>query len=589
MSLFSELKRRNVFKVAGAYLVVAWVVIQVADVVAPQLSLPEWAPRFVTLLVLLGFPLALVLAWIFDITPEGIRAEATSGSKRVFVVGTVVAVAVLGWYVPRLTQGSRAAEDARSIAVLPFVNMSGDPEQEYFSDGISEEILNVLARSPELRVAARTSSFAFKGQNMDVPDIARALEVGMVLEGSVRQQGERVRITAQLIDAESGFHVWSETYDRELKDIFAVQDEIAGAIGAELKIRVGGDRPTGSDHAATVDPEAYDLYLRGLALWQTRSDNNLLDALDLLERATALDPGFARAYVGLALVYSVIPDYTTQVSYEDAFALGRDAAERALALDPGLPEAFASLGNIAFSAGRKATGLALLERAILLNPSFASARQWLGMNLMTVGRLEEGLASLERAHELDPQSSIVADNYAIALLVAERYPQAIEVCEATLEAQTEGWLCTTGDTMARLHESGLAGARDAMLKWATRAGPGPLRQAEALLAALEGRGDRRAIARELAALPIRSGTDADAGVLFSLQDTPSLLMLLGETELAMDYLERAVAVRYGAPEWGMALPWMDPVRCEPRFRDFAEQLGMVDPRYEKVCGGAKAP
>jgi TolB-like protein/tetratricopeptide (TPR) repeat protein len=588
MSLFSELKRRNVFKVAGAYLVVAWVVIQVADVVAPQLSLPEWAPRFVTLLVLLGFPLALVLAWIFDITPEGIRADASSGNKRVFAVGTVVAVAILGWYLPRLTRGPRAAE-ARSIAVLPFVNMSGDPEQEYFSDGISEEILNVLARTPELRVAARTSSFAFKGQNLELPDIARALQVGMVLEGSVRQQDRRVRITAQLIDAETGFHIWSETYDRDLKDIFAVQDEIAGAIGQELKIRVGGERGSGTDASATVNPEAYDLYLKGLALWRARSVQGLLDAAEDFNRAIEIDPDFAKAYAGLAMTYGVLPDYTPQISYDSAYALSQDAGERALALDPTLPEAFAGLGNVAVASGRKATGVALLQRAIAFSPSFATAYQWLGTALVPAGRLNEGLAALERAHELDPQSVIVADNYANMLLVAERYSDAIDVCRAVLETDSGTWLCRSADFLARLHQSGAEGARSALMSWATRAGSDAERQAEEVLAALEGHGDAEAIAQRIVRLPQRTTTDPEAGVLFQVTEAPSVLVRLGALELAYEYLERAIDVGYGFPDWGMIVPGVDPLRCETRFRALVARIGMVDPRFERVCGGGNGP
>ncbi|MEJ2204119.1 MAG: hypothetical protein P8170_08410 [Gemmatimonadota bacterium] len=589
MSLFSELKRRSVFKVGGAYLVVTWVVIQVADTVAPQLSLPEWVPRFVTLLLLLGFPVALVLAWIFDVTPEGIRADTTTnGNRRVVAVGVVMAVAMAGWYWTRTDTGIGAAAEARSIAVLPFVNMSGDPDQEYFSDGISEEILNVLARAPDLRVAARTSSFAFKGENIEVPDIARALQVGMVLEGSVRKQDERVRITAQLIDAETGFHVWSESYDRDLEDIFAVQDEIAGAIGDELKIRVGGERASGAT-AVTVDPRAYDLYLKGLALWRTRTDQGLLEAVEDLEQAISIDQDFARAYGGLALVYSVLADYTPQISYEAAFGLGRDAGERALALDPTLPEAFAALGNIAVADGRKATGLALLERAISLSPSFASAHQWLGTGLVPAGRLSEGLAALERAYALDPRSIVVADNYATMLLVADRYEAAIEVCREPLEADTETWLCRNVDVMARLHEFGPEGARSSMMRWATRAGPGPERQAEEVLAALEGLGDAYAVARRIVGLPVRASTDPEAGVLFQLIEAPSLLVLLGQPELAYEYMERSAAQRYGFPDWGLVMPGVDPLRCEPRFRTLVERLGMVDPRFEQVCGGANVP
>ncbi len=589
MSLFSELKRRSVFKVGVAYLVVAWVVIQVADTVAPQLGLPEWAPRFITLLVLLGFPLAVVLAWIFDITPEGIRADATPGNKGVFVVGTVVGLAVLGWYVPQLLRAPGATADTRSIAVLPFVNMSGDPDQEYFSDGISEEILNVLARAPELRVAARTSSFAFKGQNLELPDIARALQVGMVLEGSVRQQGERVRITAQLIDAETGFHIWSETYDRDLKDIFAVQDEIAGAIGQELKVRVGGERGSGTDAPATVNPEAYDLYLKGLALWQARSVQGLLDAVEDFNRAIEIDPGFAKAHAGLALTYGVLPDYTPQISYDSSFALSQDAGERALALDPTLPEAFAALGNVAVASGRKATGVALLQRAIAFSPSFATAYQWLGTALVPRGRLNEGLAALERAYSLDPQSAVVADNYANMLLVAERYSDAIDVCRAAVENDTNTWLCRSADFLARLHESGPDGARPALMRWATLAGPDAERQAEDVLAALEGQGDAHAIAQRIVRLPQRSTTDPEADVLFQINETPSLLVLLGEPGLAYEYMERAAEVGYGFPDWSLVMPGVDPLRCEPRFRALVERLGMVDPRFEEVCGSGNAP
>ena len=248
MSLVSELKRRKVFKVAVAYLVVAWVVIQVVTTVAPQLGVPDWAPRLITLVVLLGFPVALVLSWVFDVTPEGIRADASSsGNKVAYGLGVVLVATALGWYWRSRPAPAGDASDARSIAVLPFVNMSGDPKQEYFSDGISEEILNVLARTPDLDVAARTSSFAFKGQTKEVPEIARELNVRMVLEGSVRQQKDRVRITAQLIDAQSGYHLWSQTYDRNLTDIFAIQDEIAQAIGSELQVQVGGAHQAASE------------------------------------------------------------------------------------------------------------------------------------------------------------------------------------------------------------------------------------------------------------------------------------------------------------------------------------------------------
>ena len=267
----------------------------------------------------------------------------------------------------------------KSIAVLPFVNMSGDAENEYFSDGISEEILNVLARVPELSVAARTSSFQFKGEKRDVAEIATQLKVRMVLEGSVRKQAERVRVTAQLIDAQSGFHLWSETYDRELKDIFAIQDEIARAIGNELKVRVLGQGGSSAAVSGTTNVEAHDLYLRGLAEWQKREENALFAAIDAFERAIAADPGFAQAWGGLAMTYAVLPAYTNRLATDVSADRSLDAAQRALALDPAQPEPYLAMGNVAAALSRrKETGAALLRRAIELRPSSATAHQWLG-------------------------------------------------------------------------------------------------------------------------------------------------------------------------------------------------------------------
>jgi adenylate cyclase len=585
LSFFSELKRRKVLKVGGAYLVIAWGLIQVATTLAPVLNLPDWAPRLITLLVLLGFPVAVLLSWMLDVTPEGIRVDAaTPGNKRIYAFVVVLAAVAVGWYWKGRAALSGDLAEARSIAVLPFVNMSGDPKNDYFSDGISEEILNVLARTPDLQVAARTSSFAFKGQAKEVPEIARDLHVRMVLEGSVRQQGDRVRITAQLIDASTGFHLWSQTYDRELKDVFAIQDDIAKAIGEELQVQVGGARPAGTESQDTVSPEAHDLYLRGLALWQARTEQSLWDARDVFERATAADPGFARAFAGLALAYSVLPDYTARISYEDAFARGREAAERALALDPLLPEAYAALGDIEMGDNRMVTAVALLRRAIEMSPSFASAHQWLGSALAGTGNVAEGITSLRRAAQLDPRSAIVANNYATVLIMAGRNADAIAESERCLGFEPDSRLCLETDAFALLLQDGPEAARAALLRWAAATGPGRDPQVEQVLAALEGKGDRRATARLLASFSQLEINDPTLPVLFSNLETPTLLVLLGEPELAIDYIVRGAEDKFGSPTWGMALPAVDPIRCDPRFREAARKLGFDDPRVAQVCG-----
>src|SRR5256886_17254896 len=303
MSNFSELKRRNVIRMAGLYLVGAWLLVQVAGTVLPMFGAPEWLPRSVVILLALGFLPALIFSWVFELTPEGLKRDAdvkpeesiapqtARRMNRTIIVVLMLALAYFAFDKFVLTPKRNAAlvaaastpmADAHSLAVLPFVNMSGDAANEYFSDGISEEILNVLARTPELRVAARTSSFSFKGKTQEIPAIARELNVRMVLEGSVRKQDDRVRITAQLIDAKNGFHVWSETYDRKLQDIFAIQDEIAKAIGNELEVKLVRPAEKGKTSAGTRNLAAYDLYLRGIALWQTRRGDALWQALDLL-------------------------------------------------------------------------------------------------------------------------------------------------------------------------------------------------------------------------------------------------------------------------------------------------------------------
>src|SRR5436190_13216076 len=451
MSVFAELKRRNVIRMAGLYLVGAWLLVQVAGTVLPMFGAPDWLPRSIVILLAIGFLPALIFSWVFEMTPQGLKRDedvrpeesiapqTARRMNRTIIAVLVLALAYFAFDKFVLTPKRDAAErqtstiDAHSLAVLPFVNMSGDAANEYFSDGISEEILNVLARTPELHVAARTSSFSFKGKTLEVPAIARELNVRMVLEGSVRKQEDRVRITAQLIDAKSGFHVWSQTYDRKLQDIFAIQDEIAKAIGKELEVKLVRTGEAGKTSAGTRNLAAYDLYLRGIALWQTRRGDALWQALDLLEKAAAADPEFAQAYAGQSLVYVVISDYSGRITAVEAFAHATDLATRAMALDPALPEPYAALGSVAAAELRRATADALLRRAIALRPSFATAYQWRGTLLMSSGKLADGLASLERATSLDPRSLVVANNHSEILLTLGRYADAKKRCEPVLE------------------------------------------------------------------------------------------------------------------------------------------------------------
>jgi TolB-like protein/tetratricopeptide (TPR) repeat protein len=595
-STWAKLRRRKVVQWGVVYAAGAWGLLQGLAYVSATFNWPLQLQQLATLALLVGLPIVLVMAWYHgDKGQQRVTAAELAIITLLFLLGggifwrydrasSVTAPAGAAAQAPGSTSSAAldlSAVSEKSIAVLPFENMSGDPANEYFSDGISEEILNVLARVPELSVAARTSSFQFKGEKRDIEQIAAQLKVRMVLEGSVRKQDDRVRITAQLIDARTGFHVWSQTYDRELKDIFAIQDEIARAIGDELKVRVVGAGAPGSSVSGTKNLKAHDLYLRGLALWQVRRDDELWAAIESFEQAIAVDPGYAEAWGGLALAYAVIYDYTTRISAAEAGSRAREAAERALVLDPTLAESYAALGSVESAVQRFETAVALFNRAIALKPSFATAHQWLGTTLMETGEPEESLASLKRAAELDPRSLIVADNYSTMLLIAGRNADAIAACEPSLTYAPDSVLCVSSLGPAYLLEGKLDRARPYYDQWARNRGTGTDRQVAELFDALEGRGDRKAFARKLAATPDRSWNDPASGILMADFDIPMLLMLLNEHELALQYVHSASqSSNLGRT---MLLPVMNPIRCDARFRDKIEKMKIRDLRAEKLC------
>jgi TolB-like protein/Flp pilus assembly protein TadD len=591
-SPWAKLRRRKVVQWGILYAAGAWGFLQGLEYVTDTFQWPGQIQQLATLALLIGLPIVLVTAWYHG--DQG--RQRVSAAELIIITLLFLVGGGIFWRYDRANEAPSPAAASReppsaplavaekSIAVLPFVNMSGDAENEYFSDGISEEILNVLARVPELSVAARTSSFQFKGEKRDVAEIANQLKVRMVLEGSVRKQAERVRVTAQLIDAQSGFHLWSETFDRELKDIFAIQDEIARAIGDELKVRVLGQGKGPAAVSGTTNVEAHDLYLRGLALWQMRAEDALFAAIDAFERAIAADPGFAQAWGGLAMTYAVLPAYTNRLSPAVSAEHGLDAAQRTLALDPAQPESYLAMGSIAATLSqRRETGAALLRRAIELRPSSATAHQWLGTNLVDMGQVQEGIASLERAIELDPRSLIVASNLASMLSIAGRDEDAIAACLPTLQFAPDAVLCTPVIGLSYLLTGDRERARPFYDRWAAAWGGGTDQQVAELFAVLGGRGDRKAFARSLLELPERSWRDPASGNLFSDLDIPVLLMLLGEPGFALEYVDRASRGNPIDLAWGVLMPSLDPIRCEPRFVAAVERMHLVDARAARLC------
>ena len=425
MSLLAELKRRKVFKVGAAYLVVGWLVIEVAATILPQFNVPEWAPRLVTLLVALGLPIALVMAWVFDVTPNGVKVDAShSGSKRIFAIAGVLAVVALGWYFlgrPAFQSGDPATPTAvaakvtapeadaipgnsvpeKSIAVLAFADLSPQHDQDYFSDGIAEEILNALAQVKDLKVAGRTSSFSFKGKNEDLRVIGETLGVAHVLEGSVRKQGDKVRIIAQLIRSKDGFHLWSETYDGDLKDVFALQERIAQSIAEKLKIVLSGKQAEQLVNAGTSNPDAYALYLQATATFNRRDGARFNEAMAQLRKAVALDPKFARAYSRMATLETVRANYADG-NFDSSLRDAERYARQASALDPTLAEPHAALGVIFTNQRQYREGALELDRARALDPNDVTTNFWDGVRLIMVGYRTRGAAALDRTLQLDP-------------------------------------------------------------------------------------------------------------------------------------------------------------------------------------------
>lgn len=407
-NFFSELKRRKVFKVGAAYLIVAWLAVQAASIGFPAFDAPPWALRIFILIALLGFPIAVVMAWVFDVTREGVKIDPRpSGSKALFAVAALLIVLALGWYFygqPSFRKGDAAAPAIaghNSIAVLPFVNMSSKPDEDYFSDGMTEELLNVLAKIPKLNVVARTSVFEFKGKGGDVREIGRKLGVSNIVEGSVRRDGPEVRITAQLVRVADGFHIWSETYDRKLESVFALQDEIAQRIGAALKLSLGVSAPVAA--RAPIDPEAYDEYLKGRALLRQRSD--LPSAIAHLKAAVAKAPEFAAGWSSLSLTYEVSFWYTAHMTP----ALGADflagqaaAAERAVALEPDAAITEHALGNVARAQFHYADAEQHYLRAMQIDPGYPDVREDYAELLYEVGRFEDSALAVRQLVKLDP-------------------------------------------------------------------------------------------------------------------------------------------------------------------------------------------
>jgi len=588
-NFFAELKRRNVYKVAVAYVVVAWLIIQVATQVFPFFEIPNWAIRLVVLLLILGFPVALILAWAFELTPEGIKLESEIAPNESItrrtgrkIVGLTIAVGVIAtgllvfrFLGPKFTPvtapatipaaAAPTAIPAKSIAVLPFENLSSDKSNAYFSDGITEEILNALAQIPGLKVAARRSAFQFKGNDLDLRKIGQLLGVAHILEGSLQKAGDQVRINVQLVDAQDGLQVWSEKYDRKLDNVFAVEDEIATAIATKLRVQLtgGGGQPLVAN--GTSNSQAHELYLRGLSLLAARGPG-LSEAAAAFHEAVELDPDYAQAWGSLAITEMLLPSYGLG-NIDSALSRGESAAEKALSLDPNTASAYVALGMGETTRCQWPKADAAFRRALTLAPGNAEAVNQYAQFLGTVGQNERCLSEIERAQQLDPLSPIIGVVRAGTLMALRRYDEAADQLKATLAAHPRFGPAHTLETILfierKLYPEAEANLRSFFELNGLDPGPRVL-----LLRGMANPEQHAAAVQSLDHAPENADLRNDP-VPYAF-----FLMALGERSRALDQLEIYAAKHdsnFGAYLW---FGCFDPLRSDPRFKAVLAKLNL---------------
>jgi len=589
MNFIAELKRRNVIRMAGLYLVGAWLITQVSSTVLPMFDAPAWLPRSIVILLAIGFVPALVFAWIFELTPQGLKRDAEvkpeesiapQTARRMDRMIIAVLICALVYFAfdkfvlaPRrevadVAVASAAASAAasatkKSIAVLPFVNMSGDARNDYFSDGITEEILNALAQIPDLKVAARTSAFAFKGKDQDLRKVGEILDVASVLEGSVQRAGDDVRITAQLIDTHTGFHLWSEKYDRKLANIFAVEDEISKSIADKLQLQLGGAH-TGVG-GNTSNPQAHELYLRGLSLLAARG-TGLRDAAAAFGKAVELDPDYAQAWGALAETEQLLPAYTGE-DIEPARARAEVAAQRALGIDPDTASALVAMANVHVLRSEWAQAEKAFRRALSLAPGDAEAVNQYAQFLNNIGQLEPALQQIDRARQLDPLSTIIGVVRTTILMGLRRDAQAAVQIETSLAGNPEFY---PGCMIAAVLYVGLQ--RNVEAEAQLRAVARHLDvDPEAKVVLVRGIADP---ASRGAALNSLDRAPANADIRGDQLIYSAFLAMLGERKRAIDELESYSARRSAAAGGMLWTRPFDPLRSDPRFQAVMKKMDL---------------
>jgi adenylate cyclase len=593
INFFAELKRRNVYKVAVAYAVVAWLLIQAASILFPAFDAPPWVMKIFIIVIIFGFPVALIFSWAFEITPEGIKLESEIEPNKSIkrrtgrkIVAVTIALAVLaaGLFVYQLVRSkstvtprqSEAATEApnKSIAVLPFVNMSADKNDEYLSDGMTEELINVLSKVPGLRVPGRTSCFAFKGKNEE--DIFRKvgdqLHVGAVLEGSVRKAGDKLRVTAQLINVSDGYHLWSKDYDGDVKDILNFQSNVAEQVVQALQVQLGTEAARALSKKPTENAEAYRLYLLGRYHFAKFTRAGWTNAIHYFEQALQIDPAYTLAYCGLADTYGWAGGQT--LPGREAWAKEMEFARKALALDPNLAEAHLSLGTALYSVLGPYASKKELDRAVELNPNLALAYDQYGWTFAEMGRFDDAIAAEKQALELDPLNTFLNTDLAFFLYWARRYEEATTQIHKTLELDPNnafahsilGWcLIEKGNKAEARAEFEKATSLDNLPWYISSLGyacaaNGDRAKAEQILQDLEELSKQRYV---------------------SPANRAAVYLGLGEKEKALDWLEKAYEDRDPIFWWIDGDQLYDSLRNEPRFQALVENIDRIKAESKK--------
>jgi TolB-like protein len=585
---FGELKRRNVYKVGVAYGVVAWLLMQVASQILPFFEIPNWVVRLVVVLLVIGFPMALIIAWAFEVTSEGIKstgaADAAGQQSRgvawIYVVLIGAALSVGLFFVGRYTaahgtvrpaseesrrskQGERAtAGRDKSIAVLPLINESGDPKDEYFSDGLSEELIAALAQINGLKVIGRSSSFRFKDRKEEPKTIGEKLAVSTLLDGTVRKQGDRVRIVAELVNAADGIQLWTQTFDRQLKDIFAVQEEIARAVAKSLTVTLLGTDSRSAQASATDNAEAHNAYLEGHFYLLRRNVEDFRKAINYYDEAIQLDPKYALAYAERGEAWAFLGDLTGQ--RPTAYPKAHIDAEKAVAIAPDLAETRAALGWVLCLAEWKfAEGLAELKRAKELSPANPTANDLLARIIVYLGRFDEAERQARQAMELDPLSTVTQGNLARVLFYVGKLDEADAVARKAAELQPTG----AGSHRFQVLIAAQRGDGESALREAQQEPDPGFRRFE-LAVAHYVRGDKAAADAALADLIANARRE---GFAYQIAE---VYALRGEKDKAFEWLEIAVADRDAGMLGLLVDPLLRGLRDDPRYKNLLVKVGL---------------